>query len=57
MEHRISILFFTKKSKSKQENFAPMYMRITINGGRLEHSTNRIVDLAKWSDRIYAKSS
>jgi site-specific recombinase XerD len=49
MEHRISILFYTKKSKSNQENFAPVYMRITVNGGRIEHTTNRAVDLTKWS--------
>jgi hypothetical protein len=49
MEHRISILFFAKKSKSKDENVAPVYIRITINGARIEQATNRTADLTKWS--------
>jgi hypothetical protein len=52
MEHGISILFFVKKKKSKEENVAPVYMRIAVNGARLEQTTNRMVDLVpisiKW---------
>jgi len=49
MEHRISILFFVKKKKSKDANIAPVYMRITVNGARIEQTTNRMVELTKWS--------
>jgi site-specific recombinase XerD len=49
MEHRISILFYLRKSKSKNQNAVPVYMRITVNGGRIEQTTNRMVDVAKWS--------
>jgi len=36
MEHRISILFFVKRSKSKDEHVVLAYMRIRVNGGRIE---------------------
>jgi site-specific recombinase XerD len=49
MEHRISILFYARKSKSKEENASPVYMRITVNGGRIDQTTNRMVDITKWS--------
>jgi len=49
MEHRISILFYSKKKKITKDNLVPIYMRITINGQRLEHSTHRYVPVEKWS--------
>lgn len=52
MEHRISILFYSKKKKVTKDNLVPIYMRITINGQRLEHSIHRYVELSKWSSAI-----
>jgi integrase len=49
MEHTISILFYVRKNRSKDQNAAPVYMRITVNGGRIDQTTNRMVDVAKWS--------
>ena len=49
MEHRISILFYARKSKMTKGKLAPIYVRITVNGQRLEHSIQRYVEVARWS--------
>src|ERR1700748_2064787 len=49
MEHRISTLFYARKSKKNSGGLAPVYMRITVNGQRLEQSIQRFVDPAQWS--------
>lgn len=49
MEHRISILFYARKSKMTKRKRSPIYLRITINGLRMDHSIQRYVDEAQWS--------
>lgn len=49
MEHRISILFYVRNSKKTREGLAPIYIRITVNGHRLEQSVQRLVAPAQWS--------
>lgn len=49
MEHRISILFYVRKSKMTKDNLSPIYIRITVNGQRLDHSIQRYVDAVRWS--------
>lgn len=49
MEHRISILFYARTSKKNSDGLAPVYLRITVNGQRLEQSVQRLVDPAQWS--------
>lgn len=49
MEHRISVLFYARKSKKTSKGLAPIYIRITVNGQRLEHSIQRYVDARQWS--------
>jgi len=49
MEHRISVLFYARKSKKTSRGLIPLYIRITINGERLEQSIQRYVDSAQWS--------
>jgi len=49
MEHRISILFYARKSKMITDGLVPVYLRITVNGHRLEQSVKRLVDPAQWS--------
>jgi hypothetical protein len=41
MEHRISALFYARKLKKTGKGLAPIYIRITVNGRRLEHSIQR----------------
>src|SRR5450432_879802 len=45
MEHNISILFYRKMAKKTKGNLVPIYMRITVNGERIEQATGRSVHL------------
>ena len=51
MEKRatLNLLFFIKRTKLLRNAEAPVYMRITVNGKRLELSINRSIELEKWS--------
>ena len=44
-----SILFYLKRSKLNKRDEAPIYMRITIDGGRAETSIKRSIDPARWN--------
>ena len=49
MKTKVSVLFYTRKSKTKSTSHAPIYMRITINGSRAEFSTGKMVEISKWN--------
>jgi integrase len=49
MNAKLFILFYVRKSKKTKEGLIPIYMRVTIDGKRIEVSTQRYVDPAKWS--------
>jgi site-specific recombinase XerD len=49
MKTKVSILFYAKRAKASVNGSVPIYTRITINGKRIELSTNRFVDISKWS--------
>lgn len=49
MNTRLSILFYAKRAKTTKEGLVPIYMRITIEGQRIEVSTKRYVNPQKWS--------
>lgn len=49
MKHKMSILFYVKSSKASRNGLLPIYQRITINGSRIELSTSRTVEKAKWN--------
>lgn len=49
MKTKVSILFYAKKAKAAVNGLVPIYTRITINGKRIELSTNRFVEISKWS--------
>ncbi|WP_317897813.1 site-specific integrase [Aurantibacillus circumpalustris] len=48
MQTKISILFYIKRTKSTTDGLAPIYMRVTIDGLRVEISTKRYVEDTKW---------
>jgi hypothetical protein len=48
METKMSILFYGKTAKTTTEGKVPIYMRITIDGGRWEVSTSNYVEASKW---------
>jgi site-specific recombinase XerD len=45
----MSILFYLKSAKASKKGLYPIYQRITINGIRIELSTSKFVDKAKWN--------
>ena len=49
MNTKISILFYTKRAKANSEGLYPIYMRVTVNGARIETSTKRFIAPAKWN--------
>ena len=49
MEHHISVLFYARKSKKTSKGLSPIYIRLTINGQRLDQSIQRYVDSGLWS--------
>ncbi len=48
MKSRISVLFYPKKSNMNSKGEVPVILRITINGKRLEMSTDRMVNPDQW---------
>ncbi|GAB3822113.1 hypothetical protein GCM10028895_25830 [Pontibacter rugosus] len=49
MDTKISILFYGRKAKTTRDNLVPIYLRVTLQGQRLELSTHRYVSPARWS--------
>lgn len=49
MNTTISVLFYLKRAKVNAQGLAPIFQRITINGKRLDNSTGKFVDPAKWN--------
>lgn len=49
MNTKVSVLFYTKKSKSRDELNTPIYLRITVRGKRAEASTGKSINIDKWS--------
>jgi site-specific recombinase XerD len=49
MKTKVSILFYAKKAKAAANGLIPVYTRITVNGKRIELSSNRFVVISKWS--------
>lgn len=49
MKTKVSILFYAKRAKANINGLVPIYTRITVNGKRIELSSNRFVEPSKWS--------
>ena len=49
MQSKISILFYVKRAKSTTTGLWPIYLRITIDGQRIEQTIKRYVEPIKWS--------
>jgi site-specific recombinase XerD len=48
MENIISVLFYLRKSKARENAEAPIYLRITVNGNRVDLATNQFSLPEKW---------
>ena len=51
MKSTFSILFYPKRNDIDSAREAPVYMRVTVNGRRVELSTHRKVKVAKWNHK------
>lgn len=51
MRNTFSVLFYPKRRDSDLPDKASVYMRVTVNGQRVELSVNRKIRLSKWSDK------
>ena len=49
MQSKMSVLFYAKRAKATTNGLIPIYLRVTIDGQRLEISTKRYLDASKWS--------
>lgn len=49
MKHKMSILFYTKGTKTSKDGLVPIYLRITVDGTRVEMSTSKFIELSKWN--------
>lgn len=49
MNTKLSILFYVKRAKANPEGQVPIYLRITVDGSRLEFTVKRYVSPEKWS--------
>lgn len=49
MNTKLSILFYVKRAKANSAGQIPIYLRLTVNGIRLEFSVKRYVSHEKWS--------
>lgn len=51
MEATITNLFYLKRAKANVHGLVPIYHRTTINGKRIDKSTGKYIDSAKWSTK------
>lgn len=49
MNTKLSILFFVKRTKTKVNGLLPIFIRVTVNGERIEFTTKRYTTSEKWS--------
>jgi len=49
MNKSFNLLFYVKRSKTNAEGLAPVYLRITVDGVRIEISSKRYVNPDRWS--------
>jgi len=49
MKNKISILFYAKSVKESKNGLIPIYLRITIDGKRIELSTSKFIEKTKWN--------
>lgn len=49
MKHKMLILFYAKSAKSSKDGLVPIYLRITVDGTRVEMNTSKFIKLSKWN--------
>lgn len=52
MKEKITLHFYLRSKKAVSTGLLPLYIRITINGERLEYSSKKFIEKSKWSDEL-----
>ncbi|MFY0689487.1 MAG: hypothetical protein JXQ90_20120 [Cyclobacteriaceae bacterium] len=51
MDHTFSLLFFLKKDNRITGTKSPIFLRITVNGKRVEQSVKRSIEHERWDTK------
>ena len=52
MKTKITLHFYAKSTKANAAGLLPIYVRLTVDGKRLEFSTKKFVEKSKWSPEL-----
>ena len=52
MKTKITLHFYAKSTKANAAGQLPIYVRLTVDGKRMEFSTKKFIDSAKWSQEM-----
>ncbi|TDE05382.1 MULTISPECIES: site-specific integrase [Flavobacterium] len=52
MKTKITLHFYAKSTKANAAGLLPIYVRLTVDGNRIEFSTKKFIDSAKWSPEM-----
>ena len=52
MKAKITLHFYAKSTKTNGNGKLPIYVRLTVNGERLEFSSKKFIDKTKWSPEL-----
>jgi len=52
MNTKITLHFYAKSTKANAAGLLPIYVRLTVDGKRLEFSTKKFVETSKWSSEL-----
>ncbi|WP_310377935.1 site-specific integrase [Flavobacterium sp.] len=52
MKTKITLHFYAKRTKANAAGQLPIYVRLTVDGKRLEFSTKKFVENSKWSSEL-----
>jgi site-specific recombinase XerD len=52
MKTKITLHFYAKSTKANAAGQLPIYVRLTVDGNRMEFSTKKFIDSAKWSPEM-----
>jgi site-specific recombinase XerD len=52
MKTKITLHFYAKSTKANANGLLPIYVRLTVDGKRLEFSTKKFIEKSKWSSEL-----
>ena len=52
MKTKITLHFYAKSTKANTSGQLPIYIRLTVDGKRMEFSSKKFIDAAKWSTEL-----